>query len=787
MSQDVTVSQLLSGERFFIRLSELSNDLVCTAGLDGYFRSLNATWEKVLGYPQETLLKRPFIEFVHPDDVETTRKALERLGREEDIRRFENRYRTRNGTYRWLSWRAILDPSTTQIYAIAQDVTRQKMMLETLYETERKYYAIFENAVVGIYQSRPDGQLITFNRRFAQIFGLDSVADLTKHPVTAKDLYVHPESRREFQQLLEKNGMVAGFEAEMLRKDGQKIWVSITAQKVQLTESTVYYEGIVEDITQRKKAELQLRLLSRAVEQSANAVIITDARGTIQYVNPGFCQLTGYRPEEVVGKNPRVLNSGKTPPQTFKDLWETITSGREWRGVFLNRKKDGTLFWENATISPITDEQGDITHFLAMKEDITEQRRMQEKLQNAHLDCERLLSSISAALIGLNETDRVMRWNQMAETLFGIPAEQVVGKSFLECGIQWDWIRMLECIGEIRRTRQINNWEDVPYQKPDGKKGFLSVTANPILTNTGRMVGLTLLILEVTNRRELETQLLRAQKLEAIGQLAAGIAHEINTPIQFVGDNIYFLKEAFQDIEDLLKKYEALLDSAGSALSDPAGLPALREYKEEIDLPFLLEEIPRALDLSQKGTERVAEVVRAMKEFSHPGSKSKSLIDINKTLENAIIVSRNEWKYVADVETHFSANLPQVPGLPGEINQVFLNIIVNAAHAIGEARGQDSDEKGKITITTNSDDEWVEIRIADTGKGIPLEIQSKIFDPFFTTKEVGKGTGQGLAISYNVVVQKHGGALNFESKPGKGTTFIIRLPWKSAGKTAEPE
>jgi signal transduction histidine kinase len=276
-------------------------------------------------------------------------------------------------------------------------------------------------------------------------------------------------------------------------------------------------------------------------------------------------------------------------------------------------------------------------------------------------------------------------------------------------------------------------------------------------------------------RQEFEIQLRQAQKLESIGQLAAGIAHEINTPTQYIGDNTRFLKEAFTSVVQLLKQYQEAVKEAESGGVRGELLEKIAQAKEEQDLDFLLQEIPSAIDQSLEGIERVAKIVRAMKDFSHPNNAEKTAIDINHAIESTVTVTRNEWKYVANLETELDRNLPAVPCLPGEVNQVILNLIVNAAHAIGDAvRG--TEEKGLIRVTTTRVGEWVEIRVADTGTGIPEQARSRIFEPFFTTKEVGKGTGQGLAITRSVVVDKHGGTITFETEVGKGTTFIVRIP-----------
>jgi signal transduction histidine kinase len=279
---------------------------------------------------------------------------------------------------------------------------------------------------------------------------------------------------------------------------------------------------------------------------------------------------------------------------------------------------------------------------------------------------------------------------------------------------------------------------------------------------------------EITQREKMELELRLAQKLEAVGQLAAGIAHEINTPIQYVGDSVHFLKTAFEDLQTLLDRYQEGI-AALEQQPDQAKLVAvIRDAEDLADLDYLRDNIPSAVTRTLEGIGHVAGIVRAMKEFAHPDQREKSPADLNQALRTTLTVARNEYKYVADIETHLG-ELPQVLCYPSDLNQVFLNLIVNAAHAIAEVVSAGA-PRGKITLTTRVDDAWVEITIADTGGGIPATIRDRVYDPFFTTKPVGKGTGQGLAIARSIVVDKHQGALSFTSEPGQGTTFSIRLP-----------
>jgi signal transduction histidine kinase len=288
--------------------------------------------------------------------------------------------------------------------------------------------------------------------------------------------------------------------------------------------------------------------------------------------------------------------------------------------------------------------------------------------------------------------------------------------------------------------------------------------------------------LKEDEQTKLQAQLLQAQKLESIGQLAAGIAHEINTPIQFISANNDFLADSFHGLTQLVAVFLRLYQAAGKQTVDSDLLKEVAQTVEEIDWEYLAEEIPLTLEQNKNGVQRVASIVMAMKEFSHPGSKEKELRNINKLLDITITVARNEWKYVAEVITDFDPNLPEMVCNADELNQVFLNIIVNAAHAIEDKLGNTpATGKGTIRITTRQPEKGLlEIRISDTGGGIPEPILEKVFDPFFTTKKQGRGTGQGLAIARTIVENRHGGRIHIETENDVGTTFVLQFPVKPA-------
>ena len=279
-----------------------------------------------------------------------------------------------------------------------------------------------------------------------------------------------------------------------------------------------------------------------------------------------------------------------------------------------------------------------------------------------------------------------------------------------------------------------------------------------------------------------QSALVHSQKLESIGRLAAGMAQEIDRPAQSIGDNTRFLEKAFRNLNSLITR---LVELAANA-KDSDLLESIREAMREADVEKLHVEIPRAIERSLQGVRQVSEIVGAMGEFSQP-SQEMTQMDLNSAIRNTIMVGGNAWRNVATVTMDLDPDLPPLTCLPGAINEVILSIIVNAAQAIGDVVGDAPQEKGSISVSTRMLDGWVEIRIKDNGPGMPEDVRTRVFDPFFTTKKVGTGTGQGLSVAYAVIVEKHAGTINVDSKPGQGACFTIRLPmheWSSTGTSA---
>ncbi|MES9969310.1 MAG: ATP-binding protein [Candidatus Thiodiazotropha sp.] len=391
--------------------------------------------------------------------------------------------------------------------------------------------------------------------------------------------------------------------------------------------------------------------------------------------------------------------------------------------------------------------------------------------------------SMSEGFVVLDTQGTVRFANSESEWLLGWDAVEMEGQKFSELvcgGSKPETAESVESAIEqtLKDGLTRTGFDDVFCHK-EGREIDVAFSVSPFLNQEGDS-GAVVTFSDISERkradeerRSLERQLNQTHKMEAVGQLAGGIAHEINTPIQYVGDNLRFIKESQEDTESLLKVYADLLEKAAALPELEAEVAKVKQTIEEIDLDYLEEETANAIEQSITGASQVARIVQAMKEFAHPGSKQMALADINRIVSNAVAVCKNEWKYVADTELKLGESLPRVQCLGGEISQVVLNLVINAAHAIEAAKLQ---QKGTITIATAYDGKCVEVSVADTGTGIPEEVQEHVFNPFFTTKDVGRGTGQGLAIAQDIVVGKHHGKLYFETQAGKGSKFVMRLP-----------
>lgn len=504
-------------------------------------------------------------------------------------------------------------------------------------------------------------------------------------------------------------------------------------------------------------SERRSRLL---LESIPHKVWMTDPDGSTTYLNHRGTEFLGLSEGQVHGWG-WVSAIHPDDADRSRSSWQSaVRSGEHYHSEYRLRGADGVYRWHLAQGVPLWGTNGRIDGWVGTWTDI-DHRKLGESIVRASETRYRVLFEANPhpMWVFAPTTYHFLAVNDAAIIHYGFTRDQFLHMTLADLeptapGESADPVEFAPIPGRMGQTRT--------HRRAGGDVRQMELAAHPIEFDGQNAV--LVLAIDVTERKVMEEQLKQAQKLESIGQLAAGIAHEINTPIQYIGDNTNFLGEVLRDLSTVLAAYRL-------ASHDPAALPAAEAAAQAADIEYLLAEAPQALSQTRDGVKQVARIVKAMKEFAHPGTTDKVAVDLNKALETVTTVARNEWKYVADLHTRFDPNLPAVRALPGELNQVFLNLLVNAAHAVKAVGG-----KGTITITTRKLGNMAEVLIADSGCGIPEDVRRRVFDPFFTTKPVGQGTGQGLAIAHTVVVKQHGGAITFESEVGKGTTFIVRLP-----------
>lgn len=434
---------------------------------------------------------------------------------------------------------------------------------------------------------------------------------------------------------------------------------------------------------------------------------------------------------------------------------------------------------------------------------VREMRRTAEReaeLEETHAATERALRIHSSEI-----TAAVRRFRQLAEGTHAIPWEVSLADDYVVYlapyaeeffGFPQDALmegKLLDVVHPDDRTRfrsaiatHTRGGEDAEFQvncrvvRGDGRVMHVTTFFSYLAAEPTTLRGLTI---DVSKEVELAQELRQAQKLEAVGRLASGVAHEINTPVQFVSDSVHFVRDGLAEIAPVVRELSVVASEAADGTLVPGRAAAVLERTRELDLDYVLDHVPDALRTALDGLERVATIVRSMKAFAHPEQNEMVHASLNEAIRTTLTIATNEYRYVADVDLALD-DVPPVLCRPGEINQVLLNLVVNAAHAIRDVVGN-TGARGKITVRSRVDADGVTISIGDTGTGIPEAVRSKIFDPFFTTKTVGQGTGQGLAIARSIVVDKHHGMLRFETETGRGTTFFLTLPLRSAGVMAE--
>ena len=658
------------------------------------------------------------------------------------------------------------------IVSFIQDLTERKIAENALKTSESNTRSIIENAPLPIVVARvSDGKILIANRRVAELFGI-AYEKATNIPMTQ---YFDDKNFRKilYSQLSEK-GSIDGIEANPRKASGERIWVLLSVALSRFQGEDVIITSF-SDITERKRVEDLYRMLSD--KSVAGVYVVQD--GVFKYLNSNAISCLGYSSEELIGHPASSWIHREDKDIARVHSREMLKGLRQTPYEFRIIDKAGSVRWvlETVTSIPYEGKQAILGHTM----DISQLKEAQQKLGEMQALESSILAAIPHAVLGL-ENRRIIFTNEGVENVFGWTREELIGKS---TRILFRSDEAYEDVGAtmyttLEKTNTVSHEYEAHYRHKDGRNLICRVTTSRIHeTLTDKHITAT--IEDVTDLRNIQMQLLQSEKMSSIGQLAAGVAHEINNPTGYVSSNLETLKEYFDCINSILGRYEVLLGGVKEGLRSgisPESLSsqadAIESSKEEINLSYILNDIPNLIKESRQGTEQIRKIVLDLKNFSHPGKVEFEHADIVKNIESTLNVVWNELKYKATIHKDYG-ELPPVMCIPQQLNQVFMNILVNAAHAIKD--------KGEIAIKTRRQDGHVEIAIRDTGCGIPKANISKIFDPFFTTKEVGKGTGLGLNVAYNIV-KKHSGTIDVTSKVGEGTTFTILLPVNQEAENA---
>ena len=528
-------------------------------------------------------------------------------------------------------------------------------------------------------------------------------------------------------------------------------------------------------------------LKEAALEAAPVALLVVDGSGQILFSNPAANRTFGHTSSELQS----TLFEALLAPgfrSLFRDELGRLLAPQEGTEREAHHEvlglRSSRAFPMELSLGKVARLGAAVAIMVAVR-DLTAQRRADALQFAADVEAlearerlEAMLEFAPAFILTVNEHGCIDYINR---TLPQHDKKEVIGSSWLPYFPKEQHAMMEAALKTVFETGEIQHYE-VATPGPDGSLIWFDSQMGPIRTH-GATVGAVLVSQDVTERKRAQAELLAGRHMALLGTLAAGVAHEINTPIQFLGDNIAFLRDASRDLLELLDQLAELRRAASEWRPLEQAIIAAVDAEKAADLPYLRANMPAAFDNCIDGLARVRTIVQSLKDFAHPSEERMVAADLNRAVQSCLTIAVNEYKYVADLETHFE-ELPLVTCHASEINQAVLNIVVNAAHAIEDVvRG--TNQKGLITVRTRREGPMAVIAISDTGTGIPESIRSRVFDPFFTTKEVGKGTGQGLAIAWSTVKKRHSGELTFDTEPGKGTTFFIQLPIDGKGSATD--
>jgi PAS domain S-box-containing protein len=786
--------------RYLALAVEHSPDSIIITDPQWVIEYVNRAFTQVTGYSREDALGQNISILRSQQDIDAVEEMLDALHRGD---RWDGNIITRrkDGDEFWdrVSITPVTAPdgTVTNFLCVSCDISELKQRETELLLSEERFRNAFEFASSGMGMVDLDGRMIDANPAMCEMLGYSREEIKGK---TVND-FIHPDDRdvsaNERARIKDSTDAPPPIERRFVHKDGSEIWVLLNRNVVRDADGNPsHFIAQAQDITARKRvedalrdSELRYRMIVEALDCISDGIEIIDTDGRFLYCNerqkefyPDMAEyyVPGTKVEDMVravATSGQVRNLDSDVEDWIASRLEDLQQGNSEPHIFQHPSGRWLLVRDHKTLGGAT---------VCVRTDITHQKKIDAELRASQKRLSAITANLFESVLVSDTYGHITFANPAANALLSVePGRPIAGLDIddvLDLVVDGQVVRFAD--GPFQRVVA----QSVPYRNDDavveikdGKRLEVAIACSP-LREEKKVRGCVLSFRDIKDLKAAQRDALQSLKLASVGELAAGIAHEINTPSQYIGDNLRFLGESFGELKSVLDAYRRVVDAVRETGGFDDLVATADAAAQGADLEYLLDEIPSATEQSINGIQQISRIVLAMKEFSHPGQKEKVATDINKALENTLTVCRNEWKHVAEVETDFDLSLPLVPCLTGEMNQVFLNMIVNATHAIADVH---SDGDGAIKISTAQQGDDAEIRISDNGTGIPAKIRDKIFDPFFTTKEVGKGTGQGLSVCHDVVANKHGGSIRVESTEGEGSTFIIRLPLTEAKETPE--